>query len=539
MRMVRENRSIDKVCEPLVKALIDASLNQDRFHVIKEFFVGYHQIIKLSKCMNLHQWALLDRWTIKYLVKCYHSELESSLNTLLFLMKRVNSEEVWSQWESTFKNHIYPILKQIGKNWSCPQLVGELGAEISKSSPDILNDAFKYFTAEDVHYKVTENYLCILLKDYPLGVSLTEIQEKTAIQCWIRICLYSTQNYEEITQNIMKLENLPACIKNGVKNLSDPYVNFIEIIGSNKNAFSSSTVLSRFCEMCFDNLDQSLAVHLPQIKNEMVILRIYTCLSITFLQCNTLLYSKHKTSTPLTKLISCLLFPTEFLMGKISHSFLDAIRKTWHLYFEALLKLGQDEDTYVQRTIRDLISKYLPHFSLAESPIYSCLTRENSARVILEKFSTIYFKHPTRENEQCVSKALKLLNEFVKSSTSASLLRIVVRETFFGLCEVYIFHSQRNLALSIIMYIVTCQFYDQLKEEVVKSLLLLTEKHLAFNSKIYFSLINILAKTVPSEISILKESIVEKIKNIERIRGIGYDDILRSYLSNLNSNLNC
>lgn len=538
-RMVRENRSIEKVTAPLVKVLQEASENQNNFPIIKEFFNGFYHIVKFSKCMQLHQWTLVDQWIIKYLATCYYLDLESALKTLLFSVRKINSEDSWSYWEGPLKKNIYPVLKQIGNNSSCSPLVGELAAEISKHSPDILNDAFGFFTAEAVNYKVTENYLCTILKDYPTEVSLTQIQEKTVVQCWLRICLYSTQNYEEITSNVLKLESIPLCIKNGINNFSDPFVNFIEILGTNKNLFLNSPVLSRFCEMCFENLDQSLIIHLPQIKNEMVILRIYTCLSIALLQCNTLLYDRHKTSSPAIKLISCLLFPTEFVMGKISHPFLDAIRKTWHLYFEGVLKLGQNDDSYVQRTLRDLISKYIPYYSVAESPIYLCLIRESSARVILEKVSTIYFKHPTKESEVNVSKALKLLNEYVKCSTSISLLKIVVRETLFGLCEVYIFHSQRNMALSIIMYIVTCNFYDQLKEEVVKSLLLLTEKHLAFNSKIYFNLVNILAKTIPTEISILKENIVEKIKSIERIRGIGYDDNLRSYLNNLNALLNC
>ncbi|XP_044767121.1 protein MMS22-like isoform X2 [Coccinella septempunctata] len=539
IRMVRENRVIDKISPPLVKTLQDASENQNNFHIIKEFFNGFYQIVKFSKSLQLHQWTLIDQWIIKYLATCYLPDLEAALKTLLYLMRKINSEESWSHWQDTFKKNIYPVLKQIGNNSSCPCCVGEMAAEMSKSSPDIMNDAFSFFTAEAIHYKVTKTYLCNILKDYPTDVSLTQPQEKSAIQCWIRICLFSTQNFEEITTNIMKLESMPSCIKKEVLDLSDPLIHFIEILGLNKSLFLSSPVLSRFCGMCFESLDQSLSIHLPQIKDEAVIIRIYTYLAIALLKCNTLLYDRHKMSTPATKLISCLLFPTEFVMGKISHPFLGAIRKTWHLYFQAMLKLGQDNDAYVQRTLRDLISKYIPYYSVAESPIYLCLTRESSAKVIFEKVSTIYFKHPTKENEQNVLKALKILNEFVKSSTSVSLLNIVVQETLFGLCEVYIFHSQRNFALNIIMYIVTCQFYDQLKEEVLKSLLLLTEKHLAFNSKTYFNLVTILAKTIPSEILILKESIVEKIKNIERIRGIGYDENLRSYLSTLKANLNC
>ncbi|KAL3284768.1 hypothetical protein HHI36_018911 [Cryptolaemus montrouzieri] len=519
IRNVRENKDIAKITPPLLKTLQNATEDQKNFHIIKEFFVGFQQVIRLSNDMKLHQWTLLDSWIIKYLATCYLSDLEFSLKILLFLVRKVSEEDSWSYWENNIKTNIYPVLKQIGNSSSCPCIVAELAGEISCLSSDILKDAFHYFNTEGINYKIVQMYLSTVLKQYPVNVSLSPIQEKSAVQSWIRICLCSTRNYTEITSAVMKLESIPDCIKNGMGNAEDPLVNFIEILSSNKNVVLSSPVLSRFCEMCFENLDQYLIIHLPQFKDEMIILRVYTCLALTLLQCGTLLYDRYKASSPVTKLIVCLLFPTEFLIGKISHPFLGAIRKTWHIYFEALLKLSSDNDTYIQRTIRDLISKYLPHFSVSESPLYLCLTRENSAKVVLEKLSSIYFKHPTKENELNVTKALKILNEYIQSSTSISLLRIVVTETFFGLCEVYIFHNQRNLALSLIMYIVTCSFYDQLKEQIMASLLVLTEKHLAFNSKDYFNLVNILAKTIPSEILILKGSIVDKIKNIERIRG--------------------
>ncbi|KAK9885828.1 hypothetical protein WA026_013698 [Henosepilachna vigintioctopunctata] len=539
IRYTRENKNIEKITPPLVRILHHASENQNNFPIIKEFFDGFLWIVKQSSNMQLHQWTLLDTWLMKYLATCYLPDLEAAIAILLFVIGKISAEDSWSHWNNVFKENVYIVLKQIGNTSSCPAKIGELVGEISCLSPDVLSDAFTSFNADTIAYQVTEKFLCTILKNYPTNVCLTQLQERIAVQSWIRICLFSTKNYEEITSNVMRLDNIPTCIKNSMNSPTDPLVTFIDILGTNKGLFISTPVLSRFCEMCFDNLDRSLTIHLPQIKNELVILRIYTCMALALIQCGSLLYDRYKTSSPVTKLISCLLFPTEFVMGKISHPFLDAIRKTWHLYFEGLLKLGVDNDNYIHRTLRDLISKYLPHYSVADSPIHLCLNRENTAKVILEKICSIYFKHPTREIELNVTKALKILDEYVKSSTAISLLKIVVNQTLFGLCEVYIFHNQRNLALSIIVYIVTCPFYDHLKEEILKSLLLLTEKHLAFNTKHYFNLIGILAKTIPSEIMILKESIVEKIKNIERIRGIGFDDNLRSHLASLSAELHC
>uniref|UniRef100_UPI002B1E3745 hypothetical protein n=1 Tax=Natrialba sp. PRR66 TaxID=3098146 RepID=UPI002B1E3745 len=76
----------------------------------------------------------------------------------------VHSEDTWACWEDTFKTYIYPVLKQIGICSTCPPAIGELAAVMSKLSPDILNDTFRFFTAEAINHKVTEIYLRSILK---------------------------------------------------------------------------------------------------------------------------------------------------------------------------------------------------------------------------------------------------------------------------------------------------------------------------------------------------------------------------------------
>lgn len=348
----------------------------------------------------------------------------------------------------------------------------------------------------------------------------------------------STTNLsEDLTLNVIKLDCFPATLETHIRTSRDPVYAFIEYLGSDVKQHAHSNSIIKLCEACFGQIDRWLGQYLARPEDETVVLRIYTCVSLAFLHCGPLLYDRNKSTSPLTKLVQVLLLPTDFLIGKkVPHAFvLNAVKKTWHVFFEAVVKLNRDSDTFLERTLRDMILKYIQYFSTGDSPIIKCLENPATAPILLDKVSNFYLKHPVKESDANTLKVLKILSDFVQSTTSLPLMRLVITRCLYGLFEVVIFHAQRNVALSVIKVVTCSPLYPQVKEDFANSVIAVTEKHLAFNTVNYFQLMYILAKFIPADVRGLLGNVKQHISNVERMRGVGFDKNLRMQFEKLES----
>ncbi|XP_044258656.1 protein MMS22-like [Tribolium madens] len=530
VRHVRENRDIETIIQPFIKMSEEASTDQKFFHLIKTFVSDFDTIITTSTNLELHQWLLINSWIHQYMTTCYYPDLLTLLNLLLRVIERISNELLWGEWESSFKNNVYPTLKYVAGSRTAPETCGTLAAKIVTLSPSLHAEAFTFFNAENIAPKVSASFLCVILENYP-NFFLSPAQEIVALQSWVKFCLLTRDGYEQLTKNIIKLDVIPPFIKTALKD-KDPLCAFIEYVGGNKE-YSQSVTMHKLCENFFGQADRCINQFLSQPDNEGTVLRIYTCIGLAFYKIGPLLYNKHKSSCPYARLVSATVLPTELMMGKPIHTFvLQSVKKTWHLFFEATVKLNTN-DAFLDRILRDLVTKYVPHFAIVDSPMLKCLDNDTNAEIILDKLSSVFFKQPSKEPESNIFKSLKLVNDFVQSTTSEKSLKLVVNKTLYGLFEVVMFHNQRNMAINVIKSVTSSVLYPKVKSDFEDTIVSLTEKHLAFNSPNYFQLMGHLARLVPQSVKNTTPRIKQHLSNVERMRGVGYDKNLRLSLEKL------
>nr|CAH7723969.1 unnamed protein product [Callosobruchus chinensis] len=527
LKQVKEGHDLGESHTPLLRMLQQSvGPNQKHFHLIKEFLVNFEHILSLSKNMHLKQWLLFDYGLDKYFQSCYYADLKMGLDVILQTIQKVGTPDNWPFWESTFKTHIYPMLMSLTNIKNPPAVIGTIAGKLALLSPQMSKDIIEYFNGDSLPPAIMLHFLRVLLNNNFL---LTTHQEVLVIQSWFKICLLTLESTDDLTANVLRLDLLPRLLKSHLETTDDPVRGLIEYLGREVNLNTESSNIHKLCDMTFGHASNWLHHFLTDPESEPLVFRIYTYMSLAFHYCGTLLYQKSKSTCPAIRLLQTLYFPNAFVLGKAPHSsILNAIRKSWALLFEALVKLNSDFDNFLDRTLKDMIVKYMPYFSTSDSPIISCLEKEKRCSwVILEKMYICYMKHPVKEADDNILKVLRILSNLILSTTSVSLLQLITNKVVYGLFELVIFHNQRNNALSLIKVLTNSQLYPHVSAEFRKNVVLVTEKHLAFNTVNYFQLMYALARFVPGDVKNVMDSIRQQVKEVERKRGVGFDKNLR------------
>ncbi|ENN73410.1 hypothetical protein YQE_09972, partial [Dendroctonus ponderosae] len=533
LKYVRESRSVEKLAPAISEMLQQAAASQKTFHLIKNFLENLESIINHSANMQLHQWLLFGNWLGQYQAVCYFPDLTYSLNVILRLLDKCSNADSWGCWEEFFKNTLYPNLKQLAAAANSPAVIGKIAGKLALSYNNIASEAFAYFTSETVSPKVASMFLEVVLDSYPDSLILTSQQEQILLQSWTNICFLTAEPQCELTKMIIKLDIFPPALKERLKTADDPMGSFLEYVGGN------SADCFKLTEVALVNLAKTLGQYLANPDSEQTVLGIYKYASLAFLSCGSLIYNRNKPVTILTKLVHILLFPNDFMLGKRAlHNFvLSAVRKHWTVFFDAFVKLNGTSDPYLERTLRDMVIKYLPYFPSTDSPVVDCLKNEKLSQVILEKISQSYFKLPIKESDANLLKALKIVSDVASTTGSLPLFQRIVRETLYGLFEVVIFHSQRSSAIAVIKHITNSPLFIHVRPQFKQTVIEITDKNIALNTINYFQLMSCLSKFVPRDIREVLETIKSHVGNVERLRGISYDRTLRLHLEKLEQSL--
>lgn len=525
---VKDGKSLEKIAHPLIQMLNDASCENKNFRLIKDFIVNFEHIIKISANLQCHQWLFFDFWLGKYMSVCYINDLNYTLEVLSTTLDRACHVDNWVFWEPAFRDHVYPALKILSTQSNPSGVLGSIAGELCVLMPQMSNEIFTVFTSETIAPKISAQFLNIVLKNYPASFMLSQHQESLVVQTWTKVCFLEVDHTEDLTRNVLKLDCFPGMLKTHIADSDNPIFAFIEYLGSDVKHHLQSSVINKLLELSFGQADKWISHYLAHPDQEAFVHRIYTYISLAFMHCGPLLYSRSKSSSALTRLLQTLLLSTDFLIGKHPHPFmLSAVKKTWHLFFEALVKLNTDSDMFLERSLRDMITKYMQYFSTSDSPIIKCIQNETTAPVALDKICNSYMRHPVKEPDANILKILKILADIAESTTSEILMRLIVTKTLYGLFEVVIFHAQRNTAINVIRIITVSQRYSQVRTEFNDVIVAITEKHMAFNTINYFQLMYILAKFIPNDVKNLLPRVKQQVVNVERLRGVGFDKNLR------------
>ncbi|KAL1517932.1 hypothetical protein ABEB36_001628 [Hypothenemus hampei] len=533
LRYVRNGHSIEKIVPALVNLLEEASSNQKTMHLVKSFIYNLELIVNASVNMQLHQWLLFGPWLEKYLSVCYYGDLTHALNVIQGLLDKCINADSWSLWENFFKNHVYSSIKRLAVSVSSPAVTGKIAGKLALSYSTMTNEMFNFFNT-DVAPGVLASFLETVLEHYPDNIILNVQQEHLILQSWVKVCFLTLEPQCGLTRNVAKLDVLPLALKNSLKSNAKPMETFIDYLSSKSDEESF-----KLCEIAFDNVDKCLAQYLSNPENEQIVFQIYKYVSSIFKGCGDFIYNRNKPVTILTKLVQILLLPMQFLIGKKSlHNFvLNALKKYWDTFCEALIDLNSTYDPYLERVLRDIIVKFLPLYASFDSPIVKSLENLKIAEVVLGKICSSYFTPPTNESDGNLLKALKMISDTANCTTSNVLFKLLIDKTLFGLFEVVILHSQRSSAISVIKNLVNSKLFPQVRSEYKDILVAITEKYMALNTINYFQLLICLSKFTPDEIRDVLGNIRGQVVHVERLRGVGFDKTLRLQLERLEKSL--
>lgn len=484
--------------------------------------------MKASSTYMLGQFVFLDSWIKKYLQHCHVTDVDTLLKILVDVVDNVYKSDVWSDWDPVFQIHIFPCLKQLATTNNASPRIGQLAAALCKVSPELSNQGMAYFTDDPVDPGVSARFALTLVQN-----QLIPNQEGCIIKAWLRCCLLSTENNEELTKSVLKLHNSIASFKNKLETSSNPLFDMFELLAQENNIVLKETVLKLLVDN-LTNVDVWVKPYIKEPKSEALTIHIYTNIAVLVYNFAPILYNKTKSACLLSRIISTFLLPVELLRGQTPHNYvLHSVQRTWHLYFKGIYALNWNDDLFLERTLKDLIVCYVPHFPTDNSPLLKCFNDENMATVILQKIAIAFLSHSSKCTKQHSLKVLRFFDNFMNNCKSVGIMRFIAQSVLVILLEFLLFNLHCNAAVSTLISLTSSDFYDAVKSDVHQSIITVTEKHLTFNSNNYFQLALILVKIIPDDIKVLLPKIHQIVVSVEKVRGDGFDSTLRKGLSSI------
>lgn len=507
--------------------------SRDSYDLIRHFINNLEDIMQASSTYSLGQCFFLDSWIKKYLQNCHVTDAEELLKILIKIVDNVHKSDVWTEWDPVFQIHVFPCLKQLAIAANASPQIGQLAAALCKVSPELSTQAVTYFTDDPVDPGVSAKFVLTLLDN-----QFIPNQEGCIIRAWLRCCLLSTENNQELTKSVLRFHSAFLPFKDKLDTSTNPLYDILEALAKETNNFVRDNVLKLLLDS-LTNMDVWVKSCIKEPKSETVTIHIYTCTAVLVYNFSALLYNRTKSACLLSRLISTLLLPAEILMGRTPHSYiLHSVQRTWHLYFNGIYSLNWNDDGFLERTLKDLIVCYIPHFPPDNtSPLLKCFGNDALAIMIMQKTAHTFLGHSPKCNKQHSLKVLRFFDNLINSCKSMVIIRFIAQDVLIVLLEFILFNLHCNAAVSVLISLASLDIYDLIKPDVHKSIMTVTEKHLTFNSNNYFQLAQILVKVVPADMKALLPNIQQTIVSVEKIRGDGFDSTLRKGLAGIEATL--
>lgn len=486
-------------------------------------------IIQASSNYSLGQFVFLDSWMKKYLQHAHITDVEELLKLLIKIVNRVYISDAWGEWDPIFQIHIFPSLKHLAITSNASPHIGELAAVLSKVSPELCNQGMAFFTDDPVDPRVSASFAVTILQN-----QLVTRQENCIIKAWLRCCLLSSNNNEELTKHVLEHYALFKLFKDKFYNSNKTFYDLLEIVANETNGNNKELVLKFLLEN-LANLDVWVKMYIKEPRSESLTIHIYTCVAILVHRFALFLYDKTKSACLLSRIISTLLLPAETRMGRTPHNYvLHAIQRTWHLFFKGICSLNWNDDTFLERILKDLIVCYVPHFPADNnSPLLKCFDDEAIATMILHKIADAFLSQSSKSTKQHSLKVLRFFDNFINNCTCFTIMKFIASSTLIELLEFLLFNLHCHAVVTVLISLSSNDLYDAIRKDVHRSILTVTEKHVTFSSNNYFQLMQILIKVIPMDIKIILPEIRQSVIALEKIRGDGFDSTLRHGLASI------
>ncbi|XP_014253803.1 protein MMS22-like [Cimex lectularius] len=571
---LESNEHIGKLVQPLVD-YVNSLSPLESYDMIKMYVEEMEFILKTYSSLNLGQHLFISEWLSRYLFSSSLSDSGRLLETILTVLNRLkinmchgNPEHEMIMFVEKLWSELIAYLKGVSNHFNTSQQVSVLAASLASLSVitgklDRFKELFDLFISNDTNdIRAVRKFLNCLIESTSV-VNILHSYNNSIVKAWVRCCIMcpdsNHKEMHELTCYISKIAEIKSIVNpDHLMDCAEPLYLFLSCL---QEKYTSNDIYERQSlrekvSIYFEGIDRWLKPVISSPRDYDQVNNVYQSLGNIIRMISPLLYVKSKPNTPLQQLLDLTLLPVSVRNpeSKLPHNIVQCVKTSLHLFILGLFKLIPDQDHYIMRTIKELLTIYIPRcvqihqmFNFTDFSLISQFGdfEERSQCFILETVCGNFLRKKSRNPHNQALYALKFLEElFTAFTNSPEIVKNVLRLTFDRMCDIFMFcddksqvHSAAKDILRLFLNSSSIRKGNFLMDDIVRLLTSLANEHLAWSSRQLFELVVFLSSEAPDLTSRFLPHLLEIIKEVEKKRGVGYDKTLRLGFERIESRL--
>ncbi|KAK7603223.1 hypothetical protein V9T40_003222 [Parthenolecanium corni] len=530
------NQDISSALNPILD-MVEAAVQQpNSINLMRVFSEGFQDLIDSTNNLELGQYMFIGSWMPTFLSQCNESDCSRFLETLSVLISKMNSlmsaqlpvspdNQLIILYNALWE-HLLPYLKKMmcstssQSSYQVPDIAALLTTMSVKSCfpHSTRNRAVDLLTFFISHDTIDARLLCRYLGQVSRCTQLHSFNNLsiTLIKGWLR-CLILLSTDAESDEDL------------------SVFTTFIVSLPEMQKLFSETQV--------------TLNPHSDYFENFLIALQLkYSSL-------------QSKPNSLLQSFLDLLLLPVQIRnpQFKLNSHLSEAIKDTFYLFVCGLFKLDPEHDPYIYRSIKELLTIYIPRLVSPKGTILNhggvqfslskCFDFSERFELISKSIFDIicgtFIKKRAKTPHQFAFQALIFLNNLIRShKNNNAAVKSFIKNVLEKICDVLMFCEDispcKKEARDIVQFTFDLHLVrseSDMGDELMEVFNRLCQEHLAFTSRALFDLFEEIITVAPDLIARFLPQFVEKIKEVERKRGVGYDRSLRKGLERIEETL--
>ncbi|XP_050425464.1 protein MMS22-like [Adelges cooleyi] len=548
------------------------------------FVDGLREIFTYNESLTLGQHILFGTWVEKYLNTIKPSDDNEILQISLLILNKLKEaaknytmplpkdNEEFMLYNALYKQML-PFLKTSCLAIDCHTIVADIGATFTAlSSVVAFSDTkvmlFNYFVInQGISIKLLNRYLSIIIKENVPTTSIHGYNSLALIKAWLRSSMLITNwTYNEtiiITQFVSTIKEIQELYENSSNNLVtsvDPFITFLDQLNMKYHQTQDLKSKQKLCEKVSDyffSINIWVTNLIKQQKQNDEIYRLYMAIGYMLEKISPMIYVKSKPNTILQDLLDSMLLGVAVRSpnSKTHPSVVTALQTNIHRYLIGLFRLHPKTDQYINRCLREMIFIYLPKILMGtkssdELPLIKFFENKPDSEIperglLLELIVTLFFSKRNRTPDSSVAQVLVFINKVINVYCDSNFVILsITHHTFARICSVMMFCEDANVCkriandiLGTLIQVSESNSSNEIKDEILRSLDVLCQEHLAFSSKLVFDFFDNLIILSPNIVTCFLPKLIQNIEKVEWKRGIGSDFTLRKGLERIRTKL--
>ncbi|XP_016982473.1 protein MMS22-like [Drosophila rhopaloa] len=380
----------------------------------------------------------------------------------------------------------------------------------------------------------------------------------TIIQVWVKSLVLLNAQHESVlalTSHVTQLEEFrllaidPASLEGG----REPLCAFFGALGRRAQQEEAAAHVRMQMSQKLHAYVNHFEMWLPpdRLRSELGS-RFYSFLAIVIYNCPTLAYVRSKPSCFFHLAMVRFLLTTQLQAGVSPEGRLpQMVHKIFPVLLQGIGRIAYRTDSYVSRTLEQLLQHWTPHFSFSPSaklvarPYATLLQADVDgvlAQFVLQLLVTQFLVVQRRKAGQHAGLVITIMQQLIEGTAPEQEQHLVtlLRGVHIPLLEHVMFVDEldlsRNQVFGLYRVLVSHEAFKRsrvVREMCSNHLRTLAEKHLAHCTYFYFQMLIKLAELAPDLVTPLLPFVREQAKQVELKRGAGEDVGIRKCLQRL------